>query len=385
LLRAGGAGWVQLDEPALVTDLDAAQLEKVTEVYGALTASADRPAVCVATYFGDPGPALEALGATEIDAVAVDLVAGGPGALAATTAFHDRLVLAGVVDGRNIWRTDLDGALGTLATALGSSGSLAVSTSCSTLHVPYSLEPESDLDPGLRAWLAFAEEKYDEVRVLADALRDGRDSRADALRSAGETRAPAAERAAAQRARPGLPTLPTTTIGSSPPSGPFPQPDDTRRARAAHRNGRLDDAAYTDAMRDEIRRVIELQERLGLDVLVHWEPERNDMVQYFAELLDGFATTAGGWVQSYGSRCVRPPILFGDVRRPNPMTVDWSRYAQSLTSKPVKGMLTGPVTILAWSFVRDDLPIADVADQVALAIRQETVDLQGAGLAIVQV
>lgn len=407
LLRAGGAGWVQLDEPALVTDLDAAQLEKVTEVYGALTASADRPAVCVATYFGDPGPALEALGATEIDAVAVDLVAGGPGALAATTAFHDRLVLAGVVDGRNIWRTDLDGALGTLATALGSSGSLAVSTSCSTLHVPYSLEPESDLDPGLRAWLAFAEEKYDEVRVLADALRDGRDSRADAfdrcrealaarasdprvrdmslrgrvdaLRSAGATRAPAAERAAAQRARLGLPTLPTTTIGS------FPQTDDIRRARAAHRNGRLDDAAYTDAMRDEIRRVIELQERLGLDVLVHGEPERNDMVQYFAELLDGFATTAGGWVQSYGSRCVRPPILFGDVRRPNPMTVDWSRYAQSLTSKPVKGMLTGPVTILAWSFVRDDLPIADVADQVALAIRQETVDLQGAGLAIVQV
>src|SRR5699024_9679456 len=153
LLRAGGAGWVQLDEPALVTDLDAAQLEKVTEVYGALTASADRPAVCVATYFGDPGPALEALGATEIDAVAVDLVAGGPGALAATTAFHDRLVLAGVVDGRNIWRTDLDGALGTLATALGSSGSLAVSTSCSTLHLPYSLEPESDLDPGCgRGW-----------------------------------------------------------------------------------------------------------------------------------------------------------------------------------------------------------------------------------------
>src|SRR5699024_1216715 len=264
LLRAGGAGWVQLDEPALVTDLDAAQLEKVTEVYGALTASADRPAVCVATYFGDPGPALEALGATEIDAVAVDLVAGGPGAVAAPTAVRD---------------------------------------------------------PGLRAWLAFAEEKYDEVRVLADALRDGRDSRADAfdrcrealaarasdprvrdmslrgrvdaLRSAGATRAPAAERAAAQRARLGLPTLPTTTIGS------FPQTDDIRRARAAHRNGRLDDAAYTDAMRDEIRRVIELQERLGLDVLVHGEPERNDMVQYFAELLDGFATTAGGWVQSY--------------------------------------------------------------------------------------
>ncbi|MFL0579842.1 5-methyltetrahydropteroyltriglutamate--homocysteine S-methyltransferase [Dietzia sp. 179-F 9C3 NHS] len=407
LLRDGGAQWVQLDEPVLVTDLDTDRLEKVTEVYGALSAGRDRPAICVATYFGDAGPALEALGATEIDAVAVDLVAGGPGTLAATTSFHDRLVLAGVVDGRNIWRTDLDTALGTLATTLGSAGHVAVSTSCSTLHVPYSLEPETGMDPAIRSWLAFAAEKFAEVRVLATALRDGRESeatafeecraalaerrsdprvrdmslrgRVDALRSAGAHRAPAAERAERQLERLDLPALPTTTIGS------FPQTPDIRRARAAHRAGRLDEAAYTETMRAEIRRVIELQERLGLDVLVHGEPERNDMVQYFAELLDGFVTTANGWVQSYGSRFVRPPILYGDVRRPRPMTVEWAAYAQSLTDKPVKGMLTGPVTILAWSFVRDDLPIADVSDQVALAIRQETVDLQGAGIAIVQV
>ncbi|HHX85116.1 MAG TPA: 5-methyltetrahydropteroyltriglutamate--homocysteine S-methyltransferase, partial [Actinomycetales bacterium] len=176
LLRAGGAEWVQLDEPVLVTDLDADRLEKVTEIYGALSAATDRPALCVVTYFGDAGPALEALGATEIDAVAVDLVAGGPGVLASTTAFHDRLVVAGVVDGRNIWRTDLDAALGILATTLGSAGHVAVSTSCSTLHVPYSLEPETALDPAIRSWLAFAAEKYGEVRALATALRDGREA-----------------------------------------------------------------------------------------------------------------------------------------------------------------------------------------------------------------
>ena len=406
LLRAGGAEWVQLDEPVLVTDLDAPTLEKTTEVYGALSASTDRPAICVATYFGDAGPAMEALGATEIDAVAVDLVAGGLEALSATTAFHDRLVLAGVVDGRNVWRTDLDAALGTLGALTGATGRIAVSTSCSTLHVPYSLAPETELD-GVRQWLAFADEKYHEVRVLSAALREGRESvadefdrcaralatrradprvkdmalrgRVDALRAAGATRSPADRRAVRQQERLGLPVLPTTTIGS------FPQTPDIRRARAAHRNGTMDEATYVEAMRAEIRRVVELQEKLGLDVLVHGEPERNDMVQYFAELLDGFVTTANGWVQSYGSRCVRPPILFGDVRRPAPMTVEWAGYAQGLTAKPVKGMLTGPVTILAWSFVRDDLPIADVSDQVALAIRQETVDLQSTGIAIIQV
>ncbi|MCD2262255.1 5-methyltetrahydropteroyltriglutamate--homocysteine S-methyltransferase [Dietzia aurantiaca] len=407
LLRAGGADWVQFDEPILVTDLSLAQLEKVTEVYGELCATEDRPALCVATYFGDAGPALHALGATEIDAVAVDLVAGGLESLAASTAFHDRVVLAGVVDGRNVWRTDLDRALAALGTVIGFAGQVAVSTSCSTLHVPYSLESETDLDPTVRQWLAFAQEKFAEVGILAAALRDGRAAvegefelrrealvsrrsdprvkdasvrgRVDAVRSGGASRASAHERANRQKERLGLAALPTTTIGS------FPQTARIRNARAAHRSGALSDVDYVGAMQEEIRRVIELQERLGLDVLVHGEPERNDMVQYFAELLEGFVTTASGWVQSYGSRCVRPPILYGDVRRPAPMTVEWASYAQSLTSKPLKGMLTGPVTILAWSFVRDDLPVADVSDQVALAIRQETIDLQGAGISIIQV
>lgn len=407
LLRVGGADWVQLDEPILVTDLSPTQLEKVTEIYGTLAGVEDRPALCVATCFGDAGPALHALGTTEIEAVAVDLVAGGLESLAANTAFHDRLVLAGVVDGRNVWRTDLESALAALGTVTGLVGQVAVSTSCSTLHVPYSLEPEMELDPTVRRWLAFAEEKYAEVSVLAAALRDGRESvegefessrqaldsrrsdrrvkdvslrgRVDAVRSTGASRADAQERATRQRERLDLPILPTTTIGS------FPQTTSIRTARAAHRNGNLSDTAYIEAMKAEIRRVIELQERLGLDVLVHGEPERNDMVQYFAELLDGFVTTAAGWVQSYGSRCVRPPILYGDVRRSSPMTVEWASFAQSLTSKPLKGMLTGPVTILAWSFVRDDLPLADVSDQVALAIRQETIDLQGSGISLIQV
>ena len=407
LLRAGGAEWVQIDEPVLVTDLDGDRLDRVSEVYGALTAVTDRPSICVATYFGDAGPALRALSVTEIEAVAIDLVAGNAEALASSTGFHDRLVVAGVVDGRNVWRTDLSRALGELGSVLAGAGAVAVSTSCSTLHVPYSLDPETDLDPGIRSWLAFAREKYAEVAVLARALHEGRETvaaqftasdeaavsrasdprvrdaavrgRVDALRAGGAVRGEAGRRAEVQAERLGLPVLPTTTIGS------FPQTDEIRRARAGHRNGRIDDATYVAAMREEIGRVIGLQERLGLDVLVHGEPERNDMVQYFAELLDGFVTTRNGWVQSYGSRCVRPPVLYGDVRRPAPMTVEWATYAQSLTSRPVKGMLTGPVTILAWSFVRNDVPLAEPAEQLALAIRQETVDLQGAGITIIQV
>ena len=283
LLRAGGAEWVQIDEPILVTDLSPAQLAKVTEVYGALSGARNRPALCVATYFGDAGPALDALGATEIEAIAIDLIAGGMEKLASTTAFHDRLVLAGVVDGRNVWRTDLDEALAALATVTGLAGQVAVSTSCSTLHVPYSLRAETELDPDVRRWFAFAEEKYAEVTLLATALRDGREAveaefemcrqaldsrrsdkrvkdaglrgRVEAVRSAGASRADAQQRAARQRERLGLPVLPTTTIGA------FPQTASIRSARAAHRSGALSEAAYVEAMREEIRRVIELQER----------------------------------------------------------------------------------------------------------------------------
>ncbi|MUL46143.1 5-methyltetrahydropteroyltriglutamate--homocysteine S-methyltransferase [Mycobacterium sp. CBMA293] len=403
-LADAGAEWVQIDEPVLVTDILDNGAELAEQVYTALAGAAKRPAILVATYFGELGAALPALARTPIDGIAVDFVAGGDQPVA---GLADKLLVAGVVDGRNIWRTDLEGALARLGALVGSGAAVAVSTSCSTLHVPYSLDPEDGLDDALRSWLAFGAEKVREVATLAVALRDGREkvaaeieasnqavasrtqdprlhnddirARLQTALAGGIERGPAAERRKAQDSRLNLPALPTTTIGS------FPQTVDIRKARAALVAGEIDDAEYTDRMKAEVETVIRLQEDLGLDVLVHGEPERNDMVQYFAEQLDGFFATKNGWVQSYGSRCVRPPVLFGDVTRQQPMTVEWAKYAQTLTAKPVKGMLTGPVTILAWSFVRDDQPLADSANQVALAIRDETVDLQTAGIAIIQV
>lgn len=407
LLADGGAQWVQFDEPALVTDVSPDAPALAEAVYNTLGAVANRPAIHVATYFGDPGAALAGLARTPVEAIGVDLVYGADTAVAAVPELAGKTLVAGIVDGRNIWRTDLQAALSKLATLLGPAGTVAVSTSCSTLHVPYSLEPETDLDDNLRSWLAFGAEKVREVVVLARALREGRDAVADEIEAsnaavasrkkdprlhndqvrariqsivaAGVQRGDPARRRASQEARLELPALPTTTIGS------YPQTSAIRIARAALRNGEIDQAEYERRMKQEIADVIALQEQLGIDVLVHGEPERNDMVQYFAEQLQGFFATHNGWVQSYGSRCVRPPILFGDVVRTHPMTVDWISYAQSLTDKPVKGMLTGPVTILAWSFVRDDQPLADTANQVALAIRDETVDLQSAGIAVIQV
>jgi 5-methyltetrahydropteroyltriglutamate--homocysteine methyltransferase len=370
-----------------------------------LAAREQRPAILVATYFGDPGPALDALLDTDIEGVAVDLVSGEiPGG---SSKLAGKLLVAGVVDGRNVWRTDPDRALAQLATVTGLAGAVAVSTSCSLLHVPYSLAAEAALDPQLRSWLAFADEKVAEVVLLSraihqtaaadapelqqarDAITDRRtadrihrprvQARLQSLREDAFSRGDEGHRRMVQATRYDLPLLPTTTIGS------FPQTKQVRTARADLRTGAIDQRTYNARMQAEIADVIALQEDIGFDVLVHGEPERNDMVQYFAEQLDGFATTDNGWVQSYGSRCVRPPILFGDVQRPNPITVTWSTYAQSLTNKPVKGMLTGPVTILAWSFVRDDQPLADTALQVALAIRDETIDLQNAGIGIIQI
>ncbi|ALR13570.1 5-methyltetrahydropteroyltriglutamate--homocysteine S-methyltransferase [Mycobacteroides saopaulense] len=406
-LAEAGVGWVQIDEPVLVTDILPNGPELAERVYGRLGTVADRPQILVATYFGDLGAALPALARTPIEAIAVDLVYGSASNVASVPELSGKTVVAGVVDGRNIWRTNLESALGTLGTLLGSAGSVAVSTSCSTLHVPYSLEPETELDDQLRSWLAFADEKVKEVVVLARALSEGRDAvaaefaasnaavesrktdprlnngqiraRLDSILASGVSRGDAADRRRSQDERLKLPKLPTTTIGS------FPQTVEIRKARQALTKGEIDDAEYVRRMRAEVADVIALQEKLGLDVLVHGEPERNDMVQYFAEQLDGFFATQNGWVQSYGSRCVRPPILYGDVARQNSMTVEWATYAQSLTPKYVKGMLTGPVTILAWSFVRDDQPLADTANQIALAIRDETVDLQNAGIAIIQV
>lgn len=407
LLAEAGVTWVQFDEPVLVTDILDNGPELAERTYAALGAHDKRPAIFVATYFGGLDAALPALARTPIEAIGIDLVAGDDPAAAAVPELAAKTLVAGIVDGRNIWRTDLEAALGRLSKLSDAAHAVAVSTSCSTLHVPYSLTAETGIDDRLRSWLSFGVEKVTEVVTLAQALHGGRDTvalaieasnaamtsrsadprlrngqirtRIDSIPTSGSRRGSTEVRRASQAARLHLPPLPTTTIGS------YPQTSAIRKARAALRAGEIDQDEYRRLMRAEIAGVITLQEELGLDVLVHGEPERNDMVQYFAEQLDGFFATANGWVQSYGTRCVRPPILYGDVSRPHPMTVDWATYAQSLTDKPVKGMLTGPVTILAWSFVRDDQPLADTANQIALAIRDETVDLQSAGIAIIQV
>ncbi|MBK1788439.1 5-methyltetrahydropteroyltriglutamate--homocysteine S-methyltransferase [Prauserella cavernicola] len=400
-----GVAWVQLDEPALVADRTPAELRALEHAYTRLSALPSRPRLLVAGYFGRLGDALGVLAGTDVEALAVDLVSDERALAEVSTErkLRDKTVVAGLVDGRNVWRTDLRAAVSTAAGLLGSVRDLGVSTSCSLLHVPYDLDAEHDLEEPLRRRLAFAEQKVAEVVTIGRALREGPEAVAGQLSAADEAtrvegrrddqvrarlaalrpehraRASFERRADAQRRRLGLPELATTTIGS------FPQTGEVRAARAGLRTGRLDAAEYTTAMRTEIERVVRLQEDIGLDVLVHGEPERNDMVQYFAEQLDGYAATEFGWVQSYGSRCVRPPILHGDVSRPRPMTVDWSTYAQSLTDRPVKGMLTGPVTMLAWSFVRADQPLAETADQVALALRDEVSDLERAGLRIIQV
>ncbi|WP_328914528.1 MULTISPECIES: 5-methyltetrahydropteroyltriglutamate--homocysteine S-methyltransferase [unclassified Streptomyces] len=410
-LRAAGAQWAQLDEPALVQDQPPAVLDAVARVYGDLGALTDRPKLLVASYFDRLGEALPVLAKAPVEGLALDFT--GPAAanlddLAAVGGLPGKRLVAGVVDGRNIWINDLEKSLSTLATLLGLAGRVDVAPSCSLLHVPLDLGAESGLDPQVARWLAFARQKTAEVVTLAQGLAQGADTvaarlaanRADlASRTASaltrdpavraraaavteaETRRPQpyAERATAQRARLGLPLLPTTTIGS------FPQTGDLRAARADLRAGRIDTAGYEERIAAEIAEVVSFQEKTGLDVLVHGEPERSDMVQYFAEQLTGYLATRHGWVQSYGTRYVRPPILAGDISRPEPMTVRWTSYAQSLTDRPVKGMLTGPVTMLAWSFVRDDQPLADTARQVALALRDEVADLEAAGTAVIQV
>jgi 5-methyltetrahydropteroyltriglutamate--homocysteine methyltransferase len=413
-LARAGATWVQLDEPALVSDSTGVPAERLlaatAEAYRALATDlplGERPALLVAAPYGDLGEALPVLAGTDVDGLAIDLVRGSVPA-GPVPGLAGKVLVGGVVDGHNIWRTDLDAALTTLERLEGlGAAQVAVGSSTSLFHLPHDTADEPDLDPTLLSWLAFADQKTAEVVTLATGLTEGREAvhaellaAADARRSRAQApgvvrpevrsriadlpagadrRGDFAERRDAQAARLGLPALPTTTIGS------FPQTPEIRLARAAFGRGELTSAQYEDEMRAEIARVIDLQEQIGLDVLVHGEPERNDMVQYFAENLDGFAVTRNGWVQSYGSRCTRPSILWGDVSRPAPITVPWTTYAQSRTPKPVKGMLTGPVTILAWSFVRDDQPLGDTADQVALALRDEIADLEAAGTAIVQV
>ncbi|MBO1110649.1 5-methyltetrahydropteroyltriglutamate--homocysteine S-methyltransferase [Bordetella petrii] len=403
-----GVQWVQIDEPILALDVPQAWRDAFRAVYARL---ADAPVkLLLATYFGGLKDNLATALALPVAGLHVDLVRA-PGQLQDVAAGlrPDQVLSAGMIDGRNIWRTDLDAALAALAPARQQLGErLWLAPSCSLLHVPVDLAGETDLDAELKSWLSFAAQKLDELGLLGRALADAKapavgealaaqraalQARRQSARihnpavgrrmaeSATVTRdrAPFAERIARQQQVLNLPAFPTTTIGS------FPQTAEIRALRRDWKSGALSDSAYEAAIRKEIEAVIRFQEKIGLDVLVHGEPERNDMVEYFGELLAGFAFTRNGWVQSYGSRCVKPPIIFGDVARPAPMTVGWSSYAQSLTDKPVKGMLTGPVTILQWSFVRDDQPRAQTCRQLALALRDEVVDLEQAGVRVIQI
>lgn len=405
-LAEAGAEWVQLDEPVLVSEsLDTPRGEVLAAAQTAYEVLGQaRPlGILVAAPYGSLDDALPVLQAAPIDAIALDLVkgevpAGAPG---------DKVLVGGVIDGHNIWRGDLDAAFAKLERLREGGRTVAVGTSTNLFHTPHDTGDEPELSAELLSWLAFADQKVEQVAVLARGLREGRAAIQPALDAAsaalanrrsapgvrdGAVRARAAAlgddafsrseyavRRAAQDVALRLPPLPTTTIGS------FPQTGDIRRERARFARGEITQDEYEGFLKKEIEDVVALQERIGLDVIVHGEPERNDMVQYFAEHLDGFAVTQNGWVQSYGSRATRPSILWGDVSRPAPITVRWSTFTQGLTEKPVKGMLTGPVTILAWSFVRDDQPLGETAAQVALALRDEIADLEQAGIGVIQV
>ncbi|MCI4568650.1 5-methyltetrahydropteroyltriglutamate--homocysteine S-methyltransferase [Lysobacter sp. CFH 32150] len=409
-LHTAGADWLQLDEPCLALDLCDSARAAYRRAYAQLNVLARRPRLLLATYFGALDDNLELAATLGIDGLHVDLVRAPQQLDAVLKSLPARAVLsAGVVDGRNIWRSAPDQTLALLRRAHQQLGDerLWLAPSCSLLHTPIDLEPETALDPQLRGWLSFARQKLEELRWYADALAGNAEAQArlDAQQSVltqrqhapGVVRPRVRERLAAlgpgssqrqsdyptrrtlQAKALALPPLPTTTIGS------FPQTDELRQARAAHRAGRLGDDEYEALLRREVEIAVRFQEEAGLDVLVHGEPERNDMVEYFGEQLEGFAFTKQGWVQSYGSRCVKPPIIYGDVARPKPMTVAWSRYAQSLTTRPMKGMLTAPVTMLQWSFVRDDLPRSEVCGQIALALRDEVRDLEAAGIRVIQI
>jgi len=409
-LAAEGAAWVQVDEPSLSQDLSDKARAAFGKAYATLAAGPS-PQLLLTSYFGPLLDNLLTAAALPVSGLHVDLVRGGGELDALLDALPaERWLSLGIVDGRNVWRTDLRAALRTLRHAAVRHGArkLIVAPSCSLLHVPIDLAQEAKLDPELKGWLAFAAQKLAEVSVLARAMDEG-DSAIDAhLRASDaakasrqssfrihrpevaarvarvttvmERRANAyPQRRAAQQAKLRLPLFPTTTIGS------FPQTDEVRKARAALARQEIDELQYDAAVRGWIDEAVRWQEELGLDVLVHGEFERNDMVKYFGEQLEGYAFTQHGWVQSYGSRCVAPPIIFGDVSRPASMTVRWSQYAQSRTERPMKGMLTGPVTMLQWSFVRDDIPRESVCRQIALAIRDEVADLEEAGIPVIQV
>jgi 5-methyltetrahydropteroyltriglutamate--homocysteine methyltransferase len=408
-LKDAGAEWVQIDEPVLALDLSEAQKRALRTVYRQLSPAA--PKIMLANYFGGFGDNLAVAADLPVAGYHADLVRGRTELdLVLRTIPADRVLSLGVIDGRNIWRANLDGvfALTEKVLAVRSADVLQIAPSCSLIHTPVDLDSEGKLDAELKDWMAFSKQKLAEVVTLATAATGGGNTASEAFLASREAvkrrqtsarihnpeiakrvaaisakdlarKSPFEARREKQRASISLPSFPTTTIGS------FPQTAEVRKARAAHRRGELEDAAYDAFLKRETEKTIRIQEELDLDVLVHGEFERNDMVEYFGEKLAGFAFTQNGWVQSYGSRYVKPPIVFGDVSRPKPMTVAWSAYAQSLTKRPMKGMLTGPVTILQWSFVRDDQPRSATCKQIALAIRDEVLDLEKAGIRLIQI
>ncbi|HXM39174.1 MAG TPA: 5-methyltetrahydropteroyltriglutamate--homocysteine S-methyltransferase [Gemmatimonadales bacterium] len=401
-LSAAGATWVQLDEPALALDRSDAERAAFKRAYDYLSKHAGKTQLLVATYFAGLDDNLATALALPVHGLHVDLVRAPQQLDALLAAWpKGRVLSAGVIDGRNVWRADLEAQLAVLERAAAKVGKdrLWVAPSCSLLHSPLDLDLETTLDPELKSWLAFAKQKLGEVVALARGL-DTAAIKASAQAAKSRRTSKRINNAAVQRraaavtekdrtrrspfgkrrkSQVDLPQYPTTTIGS------FPQTGDVRAARRKLHDGELTAEQYDRFIEEQIAKTIKLQVEIGLDVLVHGEFERNDMVEYFGEQLAGFAFTEHGWVQSYGTRYVKPPIIFGDVARPQPMTVRWSSYAQSLTKQPVKGMLTGPVTILQWSFVRDDQPRAETAKQLALAIRDEVRDLEAAGIRVIQI
>jgi len=408
VLAGEGIEWVQIDEPALVTDLDADWQHAVNVAYHTLKSAPVK--LLLATYFGELADNLKLTCELPVAGIHIDAISA-PAELNKIVDWlpSHKVLSLGVISGRNIWKTDLSATLDWLEPVAEKLGDrLWLAPSCSLLHAPVDLEAEESLDPEVKNWLAFALQKLNELEVIATALNEGRATVAAELeanakavtarkvsnrvhneavrarvasitQALGERQRPYAMRAEKQRLRFKLPAYPTTTIGS------FPQTLDIRQARRQFKSGELNNEDYQARIKAEIERSVREQEALELDVLVHGEAERNDMVEYFGEQLEGYVFSQYGWVQSYGSRCVKPPILFGDISRPNAMTVAWTQYAQSLTDKPLKGMLTGPVTILNWSFVRDDQPRSETCKQLALAIRDEVQDLEKAGVGIIQI
>ncbi|MGB0678955.1 MAG: 5-methyltetrahydropteroyltriglutamate--homocysteine S-methyltransferase [Polyangiales bacterium] len=408
-LAAEGATWVQLDEPIVSTDLRDRQRHALTAAYDRLAKVSGNAKLIVATYFSGVRDNLHAYLALPVDALHFDFVRGREDLDGVLASFpKDKILSAGIVEGRNIWKNDFDASLAVLKKLEAAVGPdrLWIAPSCSLLHAPVTLDNESQLDAELKGWLAFADEKLVELSELRQLLEgrasdqvlaanrtalasrrsskrihnDAVKARLQSVQAADFSRASKfGERQRKQREKLQLPAFPTTTIGS------FPQTNEVRQARAQWRKGTLSDADYDGFVKDEIAKCVLFQNEIGIDMPVHGEFERNDMVEYFGEHLEGFAFTESGWVQSYGSRYVKPPVIFGDVSRPKPMTVALSKFAQSLTERPMKGMLTGPVTLLQWSFVRDDQPRSVTANQIALAIRDEVVDLERAGMAAIQI